>query len=64
MHCSMEKVAAQKMLFYYSDAEFEGCYEIDFYHNLFSGWFVGTGQPYLQVGEDGSRPEDCVCSHL
>jgi hypothetical protein len=53
---SMEKVAAQKMLLYYSDAE--GCYEIDFYHNLFSYWLVGNGQQYVQVGEDGSRPED------
>jgi hypothetical protein len=53
---SMEKVASQKMLLFYSDAE--GCYEIDFYHNLFCYWLVGNGESYLKVGEDGSRAEE------
>jgi hypothetical protein len=50
---SMEKVASQKMLLFYSDAE--GCYEIDFYHfyhNLFCYWLVGNGESYFKVGEE------------
>jgi hypothetical protein len=52
----MEKLASQKMLLFYSDAE--GCYEIDFYQNLFCSWLVGNGESYLKVGEDGSRAEE------
>jgi hypothetical protein len=51
------KVASQKMLLFYSDAEL-GCSEIDFHQNLFCSWLVGNGESYLKVGEDGSRAEE------
>jgi hypothetical protein len=66
MHCRQDpgliggwrgKVASQKMLLFYSDAEL-GCDGIDFDQNLFCSWLVGNGESYLKVGEDGSRAEE------
>jgi hypothetical protein len=40
----MEKVTGQKVLLFFSDAE--ECYEVDFYHSLFSYWVIGSPLRY------------------